>query len=84
LPKPSPKEIDILSEVVERFSSPFYPEDYHDEYTDSVMGLVERKAKGLKPSRHKRISPQATPEDKILPTLEQQLGDGPPELKPGI
>jgi DNA end-binding protein Ku len=73
LPKPSPSEIEALRTVVERFSGPFYIEDYHDEYAEHIQELVERKAKGLKAPRRERPAPHATSEADILPTLQHAL-----------
>jgi len=74
LPKPSPSEVDALTNVVERFSGPFYAHDYHDEYAEHLSELIERKAKGLPASRAERPAPQATPEEQIESTLRDTLG----------
>lgn len=75
LPRPSPQEVDALSMVVERFSGPFYFQDYHDEYSERVHTLIERKAKGLSPVRREYIAPHATPEAEIVTALQNTLGD---------
>ena len=75
LPKPTPAEIDALSAVVDRFSGPLYLEDYHDEYSESVKDLVERKAKGLPARRQERIAPHATPESEIMEAIHETLGE---------
>ncbi len=77
LPRPSPMEIEALSAVVERLSGQFYIEDYHDEYTEQVQALVERKAKGLPAPRRERPAPQATPEDELITALESTLQGSP-------
>lgn len=75
LPKPSPTEVEVLSAVVERFSGPLYLEDYHDEHSERIRELVERKAKGLKGGlRQERIAPHATPEADIISALHDTLG----------
>lgn len=73
LPKPSPSEIEALSAVVTRFSGSFFIEDYHDEYTERILELIERKAKGLPPPRKQRIATHATPENEIEKTLHEIL-----------
>ncbi|HET8708673.1 MAG TPA: Ku protein [Candidatus Saccharimonadales bacterium] len=74
LPKPSPQEIDALSDIVERYSSPFYIEDYHDEYADKIHGIVDRKVRGLKPPRqpHQPDTP-TTDEHDLLEALQKTL-----------
>lgn len=74
LPKPSPSEVDALTNVVERFSGPFYAHDYHDEYAEHLNELIERKAKGLPAPRAERPAPHATPEAQIESTLRDALG----------
>jgi|GEM_PF-1258586 len=74
LPKPSPSEIEALSAVVQRFSGPLYLEDYHDEHSEHIRELVERKAKGLAAPREERIAPHATPETDIIAALHDTLG----------
>lgn len=78
LPKPHPNEIEALEAVVERFSGSFYIEDYHDEYSECVRELVERKAKGLPDSsRRERPDAHATPEDEIVNALASTLNNQP-------
>lgn len=76
LPRPTPKEIDTLSAVVERLSGPLYLEDYHDDYADHLDALIERKTKGLPPRSPERIAPHTTPEDELIPMLERVLQSG--------
>jgi len=73
LPKPSPTEIARLMTVVERFRGPFYIEDYHDEHSEQIRELIERKRQGLPAPRHERPAAHATPEADIVATLEQAL-----------
>ncbi len=77
LPKPSPQEIEALSAVVERYSGPFYINDYHDEYAEHIQELVARKAKGLPAPKRERVAPHTTPENKIIDTLKNTLSDQP-------
>lgn len=79
LTKPTPQEIDIMTEVVERYRGPVYMHDYHDEYAERINELVARKAKGLPEPRRPRTS-HATPESEIVPTLQRTLQEGPKRL----
>ena len=73
LPKPSPTERAALRQVVERFSSSFFIEDYHDEQAETIHELIERKSQGLPPPRRERESAQATSEEDIIPALQHTL-----------
>lgn len=85
LPKPSPAEIETLSSVMERFSGPFYIQDYHDEHSERIKQLVDRKAKGLPPPRPERLALHATPEKEIVSALQAALDRpaGPPTTSDG-
>lgn len=76
LPRPTPKEIDALSAVVERLSGALYLEDYHDDYADHLEALVERKAKGITAKSVARPEPHATPDSELMATLETILQKG--------
>lgn len=73
LPKPTPAELNALSEVVRRFSGPLYIEDYHDEYSEQVHALVDRKARGLPSARRERIAPHATQDTELITVLQDTL-----------
>jgi DNA end-binding protein Ku len=75
LPKPGPAELDVLGAVAERFSGPLYLGDYHDEHSERVHELVERKAQGLPNRRTERIAPHATRETEIVAALQDTLGE---------
>jgi len=77
LPAPTPAEVEALRSVIQHFDSPFYIEDYHNEYNERVHELIERKAKGLGAPRRERLAPQATSEDDILATLRDMLQRNP-------
>lgn len=83
LPKPAPSEVDILTAIVERFTSDFYAEDYHSEKNDRLLEVVDRKIRGLKTPKRVRLAPHTTPEKDIRSTLQQQL-DRPPDVLPEI
>lgn len=78
LPQPSPDQVDIAVRLIQRYSSPFYIEDYQNEQIQHLEELVARKAKGLRPKRTQRIAPHTTPEDKLIPTLKALLSEHPP------
>lgn len=73
LPQPLPAQVDVAVALMERYSTPFYVEDYRNEYDDRLQELVDRKAKGLGPKRHKAVAPKATKEEAVVPVLEELL-----------
>jgi DNA end-binding protein Ku len=73
LSKPSPAEIEMLTKLIDRYSGPFYAEDYHDEQSERILALAESKTKGLPPPKKEPRSPHATPEDELLPALRLSL-----------
>jgi len=80
LPRPSPNEVSTLKSVIDHFSGPFYIEDYHDDYTEQVRMLIERKIKGLPPPRREPTSANATPEKEIISALKNTLSASKQEL----
>lgn len=73
LPKPVPAEVEALQEVIERYSGPFYIQDFHDTNTERIQELIGRKIRGLPLSRRERTAPHATPETDIQETLMSTL-----------
>lgn len=80
LPRPSPTEVNTLRSVIDHFSGPFYIEDYHDNYSEQVRTLIERKVKGLPPPRREQVNANATPEEEIVSALENTLSEDPKQL----
>jgi DNA end-binding protein Ku len=73
LPQPLPAHVDVAADLMERYSTPFYIEDYTDERATSLEELVDRKAKGLGPKRKKSLAPKATKEQSVIPILNELL-----------
>lgn len=80
LPKSRPDEIDVLRTVIERYSAPLFIRDYHNEYSEHLRTLVERRAKGLPMPRPEKPDAQATPEAEIVNALQDTL-HGPEPLQ---
>jgi DNA end-binding protein Ku len=76
LPGSNPSEIDMMSTIIERHSGPVYMRDYHNEYTEHLRLVYERKARRLTLPRPERPSPGAAPEEDIPATLLQIMGHG--------
>jgi DNA end-binding protein Ku len=73
LPKPTPVQVDLATQLMERYSAPFYIEDFRNEQIDHIDEVIERKAKGLAPRRQPRVAPHATSEEELMPTLTSLL-----------
>jgi DNA end-binding protein Ku len=73
IPKASPPEIDALTELIDRFSGPFHIQDYHDEQTERIHELVQRKAKGLKMPKSRAISLRSSNDEDLLPIIKSTL-----------
>jgi DNA end-binding protein Ku len=81
LPQPSPDQVDAAVKLMERYSAPFYIEDYRNEQLDELNEIIERRAKGLPLKRKPQISPHATPEDELVPKLRALLTHASNELR---
>ncbi|MBO0729781.1 MAG: Ku protein [Acidimicrobiaceae bacterium] len=44
--RPSDRELDMATALVDSLSAPFEPAKYHDEYREKVMAMIEAKAEG--------------------------------------
>lgn len=73
LPRPTPAEIDIIENVIERYSGPLHLRDYHDEYAERIKLLAERKSKGLSMPKPEQIPTHTTPNDDIQSVLTDTL-----------
>lgn len=76
LPKPSPQEIEALTELVNRHSGKLFIQDYHDEQTERINKLVERKAKGLPALKMSTPEIETADNDDLLPLLQDALSNG--------
>lgn len=61
--KPTDREIEMASMLVEGLHVKFKPEDYEDEYRDAVLEVVKAKAEG------RNIAPPEPDEDEASPDL---------------
>jgi DNA end-binding protein Ku len=68
---PGDREVQMAAKLVEALAGDFKPDKYHDTYSEAVLELVERKAKGETiepPSREK-----AEETDDLMAALEASL-----------
>ncbi len=81
LSQPAPSQVDIAIKLMERYSAPFYVEDYHNEQLDNLNEIIERKVKGLPAKRQSQVAPHATPEKEVTPALEAMFSNAPDTLR---
>jgi DNA end-binding protein Ku len=81
LPQPLPEQVDAAVRLMERYSAPFYIDDYRNEQLDELNEIIESKAKGLPLKRKPQIAPHATPENELMPKLRSLLTHPSRELR---
>lgn len=69
LPQPSPGQLDLMTSVIEKYTTDFYLEDYRNEQQDSLDKLIERSIKGLPAPKEKHAKTTATAEKDISKTF---------------
>ena len=83
LPQPSPAQISVASQLLERYNLAFHPSDYRNQQIDILNELVERKAKGLPPKKHEYIAESTTPENEVIRKMKEMLKGDPQSLQDG-
>ena len=71
--KPSKREVDMAGTLVDSLAARFKPEKYEDTYRDSVMKLVDRKAKGKEIELPEHEAEGPAPE-LLMAALEASVG----------
>jgi DNA end-binding protein Ku len=70
--KPSKREIEMASALVDGLHTDFDPSDYKDSYRRAVLKLIDRKAAGKEIELPEQPEPE--PSDDLAATLEASLG----------
>lgn len=81
LPRPSPTQVSVASELLERHNLPFHASDYHNQQLNLLSEMVDRKSKGLPLKRHQIIASDTTPEKEVVEKMRRMLDGGTRELK---
>jgi DNA end-binding protein Ku len=63
------RELHVARQLIEMLSGPFDPEQYHDEYREAVLSLIEAKVAGEEIS----LAPAASAEPAVVPDLMAAL-----------
>ncbi|MGA7616743.1 MAG: Ku protein [Thermoanaerobaculia bacterium] len=66
------RERDMAQQLVESLAADFHPEEFHDQYRERVMELVETKRRGGK-VKVTKFRPKPTEEPSLAKTLEASL-----------
>ena len=65
------KELDLAKKLIETLAGAFRPEDYHDEYKQNVVRLIDAKRKGKKVTPIRQ--PKAAPVIDLMEALQRSL-----------
>jgi DNA end-binding protein Ku len=71
--KPAKREQEMAEQLIESLSTDFEPKDYHDEYREQLLALIERKAEGKKIVASEAEAPKATKAPDLMAALEESI-----------
>ena len=71
--KPAKREQEMAEQLIESLSTDFEPKDYHDEYREQLLALIERKAEGKEIVASEAEAPQATKAPDLMAALEESI-----------
>ena len=60
------RELEMATELIERFTGPFEPERYHDVYREALLGVIKAKHQG-------KAVPVESPSETVVPDLMDAL-----------
>jgi DNA end-binding protein Ku len=73
-PKVGKREVEMAEQLIESLTRDFAPEDYHDEYREQLMALIERKAEGEDVlAAAPAAEPQPTKAPDLMAALEESI-----------
>jgi len=68
------QEIDLAEQFAKALVKPFRPEQFHDEYSERVVQLIESKSKG-KPAPRPQKAPKLAPVVDLMGALKKSLAE---------
>jgi DNA end-binding protein Ku len=71
--KPAKREQEMAEQLIDSLSTDFTPGDYHDEYREQLLALIERKAEGKEIVASEAEAPQATKAPDLMAALEESI-----------
>ena len=71
--KPQKRELEMAQALIDSLTSEFDPDQYHDEYREQLLALIERKAKGesIVAAETDEVEPTKAPD--LMAALEESL-----------
>jgi DNA end-binding protein Ku len=73
-PKVGKREVEMAEQLIESLTRDFEPEQYHDEYREQLMSLIERKAEGEDVlAAVQAEEPQPTKAPDLMAALEESI-----------
>lgn len=71
--KPQKRELEMAQALIDSLTSEFDPSQYHDEYREQLLALIERKAKGesIVAAETDEVEPTKAPD--LMAALEESL-----------
>jgi DNA end-binding protein Ku len=63
----------MAEQLIESLSTDFEPKNYHDEYREQLLALIERKAEGKEIVASEAEAPQATKAPDLMAALEESI-----------
>ncbi len=70
---PRPKELEMAKQLVGSLTSDFDPEQFHDEYREELLAMIERKAQGEDVVQTATDEPAPTKAPDLMAALEESL-----------
>jgi DNA end-binding protein Ku len=84
--KPAKREQEMAEQLIDSLSTDFKPDDYHDEYREQLLALIEQKAEGKEIVASEAEAPKATKAPDLMAALEESIaavqGKGGGKAKP--
>ena len=71
--KPAKREQEMAEQLIDSLSTDFKPGDYHDEYREQLLALIERKAEGKEIVASDAEAPKATKAPDLMAALEESI-----------
>jgi DNA end-binding protein Ku len=71
--KPDQREITMAKQLIDSLTSDFKPAQYHDEYREELLDLLERKAAGKEVVSAPTEEPEPTKAPDLMAALEESL-----------
>jgi DNA end-binding protein Ku len=71
--KPAKREQEMAEQLIDSLSTDFKPADYHDEYREQLLALIEKKAEGKEIVASEAEAPKATKAPDLMAALEESI-----------